>query len=167
LTYRENVELLNNCNLLIGCSSGITWLNSSTYSKKIPSIQVVNKDEVFTSSGGSASVIQDYKNFNIPTDEIIEFKDFSYDTLMDCIDITIKNDIKTAKCKYNEELLINNNIHKSEDYKKNKEDKEPTQIIYKWLLFKFIPVASISEFLDKFIVKIFGLTLFKIRKIER
>ena len=64
-------------------------------------------------------------------------------------------------------MLINNNIHKSEDYKKNKEDKEPTQIIYKWLLFKFIPVASISEFLDKFIVKIFGLTLFKIRKIER
>jgi ADP-heptose:LPS heptosyltransferase len=42
LTFRENAELSKYCNLLIGCSSGITWLLTSTWAKKIPTIQICN-----------------------------------------------------------------------------------------------------------------------------
>ena len=43
LTFRENAELSKYGNLLIGCSSGITWLLTSTWAKKIPTIQILKK----------------------------------------------------------------------------------------------------------------------------
>jgi hypothetical protein len=36
LSYRENAELSKYCSLLIGCSSGITWLTTSDWARRLP-----------------------------------------------------------------------------------------------------------------------------------
>lgn len=47
LTIRENAALTHHCHLLIGCSSGITWLNSSSAGKQIPAIQLIDPQARF------------------------------------------------------------------------------------------------------------------------
>ncbi|MGB4938040.1 MAG: hypothetical protein WBO30_13570 [Ferruginibacter sp.] len=43
LSFRENAALTHYCSLLIGCSSGITWLSTSTAAKKLPMIQLLQQ----------------------------------------------------------------------------------------------------------------------------
>lgn len=43
LSFKENAALTHYCTLLIGCSSGITWLSTATASKKLPMIQLLQK----------------------------------------------------------------------------------------------------------------------------
>jgi hypothetical protein len=43
VSFRENAELSRYCTLLAGCSSGITWVSTSEWAKKIPVIQFLNK----------------------------------------------------------------------------------------------------------------------------
>ena len=73
LTFRENAELSKYCNLLIGCSSGITWLLTSTWAKKIPTIQILKKRALLFEF---ASVSYDLNYWGLSTDHIIEITKF-------------------------------------------------------------------------------------------
>ncbi|PCJ01423.1 MAG: hypothetical protein COB15_00430 [Flavobacteriales bacterium] len=69
LSFRENAELSNYCSFLIGCSSGISWLLTSDWSKKLPTLQILNGEAYGFSF---ASISYDFKYWNLNTDHIIE-----------------------------------------------------------------------------------------------
>lgn len=65
LTFRENAELTKYCTLLLGMGSGITQICQSTWAKKLPTIQLLEKHSV-------ASLIADHTHFGLDTSSIIE-----------------------------------------------------------------------------------------------
>ena len=79
LTLRHMAELTKYCNLLIGGSSGISCIATSTWSKRLPMIQVLNR-----SCAMFASLAYDYEYLGLPTDHVIEIFDFSIKRLLAC-----------------------------------------------------------------------------------
>jgi hypothetical protein len=69
LSFRENAALSHYCTLLVGCSSGITWLLTSDAAKKLPSVQFLLRQAMAT---GFASIAYDFSHWGLPTDHIIE-----------------------------------------------------------------------------------------------
>jgi hypothetical protein len=69
LTFRENAELSKHCTLLLGCSSGITWLLTSSWAKKLPTIQFLSQT---TSWYSFASVRYDHEFFGLDTSHVLE-----------------------------------------------------------------------------------------------
>lgn len=69
LTYRENAALSHFCTLLVGCSSGITWLLTSAAAKQLPTVQFLNRQSLASSF---ASVAYDFAHWGLSTDHILE-----------------------------------------------------------------------------------------------
>jgi ADP-heptose:LPS heptosyltransferase len=101
LTFRENAELSKHCSLLIGCSSGITWLLTSTWAKKLPTIQILKKGALLYEF---ASVSYDLKYWGQQTNHIVEITKFEEDYIFDCVNTTLIHGIERAREKYNEIL---------------------------------------------------------------
>ncbi len=95
LTFRENAELTKYCTFLIGCSSGITWLSTSDWAKKLPMLQILNA-ETFMYIG----IDFDLKINKIEHSNVIEieYKDFNKIELI--IDEVIKGNFFEAKKKF-------------------------------------------------------------------
>src|SRR5690606_8014824 len=72
LTLRETAVLTLYCTLLIGCSSGITWITTSNAAKLLPMIQLVNPYTDWVNP-----VSRDFKRFGRPTEYIIDIIDFN------------------------------------------------------------------------------------------
>ena len=104
LTFRENAELSKYCNLLIGCSSGITWLLTSNWAKKLPTIQILKKRAL---EFEFASVSYDLEYWGQPIDHIIEITKFDEEYVSDCVKMTFEEGISEARKKYNEKLKPN------------------------------------------------------------
>jgi|WetSurMetagenome_2_1015567.scaffolds.fasta_scaffold38770_2 ADP-heptose:LPS heptosyltransferase len=101
LTFRENAELSKHCSLLIGCSSGITWLLTSTWAKKIPTIQILKKGALLYEF---ASVSYDLKYWGEQIDHIIEITKFEEYHILDCVNMALNYGIVKAREKYHERL---------------------------------------------------------------
>lgn len=69
LTFRENAELSNYCTFLIGCSSGISWLLTSDWANKLPTVQVLNGNAYGFSF---ASIAYDFDYWKLDSSHIIE-----------------------------------------------------------------------------------------------
>lgn len=100
LTYRENAELTKYCKLLLGASSGITWLNTSNWSAKIPMVIVVNKDEKYFNGILSASVEEDFNYWGLSINKLIEFSTLDENKIVDCILTIADKSFDAAKEKY-------------------------------------------------------------------
>ncbi len=98
LTWRENAELTKSCNLLIGCSSGISWLNTSSWSAKLPMIQSINP--TYFGAKITASLKIDFQYFGLSTDNLIEIANPTEEELLDCISLVIGHDFAKAHSKY-------------------------------------------------------------------
>jgi hypothetical protein len=98
LTYRENAELTKYCTLLVGCCSGITWISTSDWAKKLPMVQVL--DKYF---GFFAGVAYDLRLNGLDDQNVIEVLDFSEKNVADCILLVLNGAFKEAKQKYHEE----------------------------------------------------------------
>lgn len=70
ISFRENAELTKYCNLFIGCGSGISWLTTSDWAKKLNTILIVNDHNPIL-----PSIVYDHEFLGLPTDHIIEIKD--------------------------------------------------------------------------------------------
>ena len=92
LTYRENAELTKYCTLLIGCSSGITWLSTSDWAKKLNMVQLFNKRMPFF-----IGVKFDFDCWNIPTDGVIEMDTNNAGQIIACISKILRSDFSFAK----------------------------------------------------------------------
>jgi ADP-heptose:LPS heptosyltransferase len=106
ISYRENAELLNYCHLLVGCSSGITWLNTTNWSKKIDTLQTIFCSTDYENYKLGASLEFDNMLFGLPIDNILEIasireKTFDDKILFNCICSIIENGIKKTKKIYN------------------------------------------------------------------
>jgi hypothetical protein len=69
LSYRENAELSKYGTLLLGGSSGITWLMTSDWAKRLPTIQFLQKSHAWYSF---ASVKYDHQFFGLDAGHILE-----------------------------------------------------------------------------------------------
>lgn len=94
LTFRENAELTHYCTHLIGCSSGITWISTSDWAKKLPMLQL--------SSTGINPIGRDFEREGLDTSRLVEMYQFSTDSVINCISLILQNNISGAKTKYNE-----------------------------------------------------------------
>lgn len=106
LSFRENAELTKYCSLLIGCSSGITWLCTSDWAKPLPTIQLLRKN-----TGVYASVAHDHAHFGLPVDQVIEMTDCAADDLVDCVVTACKQDFATARALHHRTLPLQFDFH--------------------------------------------------------
>jgi hypothetical protein len=92
LTFRENAELTKYCSLLVGCSSGITWLSTSDWAKKLKTVQLLNKEYQFF-----AGVKYDLEYWKISTEGVIEITLNDVNHITKCLNGILDNDFKATK----------------------------------------------------------------------
>lgn len=105
LSFRENAELIKYCDLFIGCASGISWLATTDWAKKINTVLVINQQHfVFP------SMIYDHEYLNLPTDHIIEIKSDAeaIKKLKDCFDAILSGGFSQARKTYTEKIESGN-----------------------------------------------------------
>lgn len=80
LSFRENAQLTHHAAMLIGVSSGISWLCTSTWARKLPTIQLLSaKRSVY------ASMVHDFEYRGDDTSHILEMTDCPVDHLLQCV----------------------------------------------------------------------------------
>ncbi len=97
LTLRENAELTKYCSLLVGASSGITWISTSDWAKPLPMIQLVIPD-----SACSNSVVYDFKQRGETVSDIIEMHNYTAENVILCVETVICDGFTNAQSKYNQ-----------------------------------------------------------------
>ena len=134
ISWRENAELANYCNLIVGCSSGISWLCTAQWTKPLPIIQIVNPN--YRGGGITASMKIDFRFYGIETKNLIELYNPSEDLLQECILSVTENNFNTVKKLYditdnsyfaNIRFLISSRIL----------FREKVSLFIKWVLPKF------------------------------
>ncbi len=102
LSFRENAELTKYCSLLVGCSSGISWLTTSDWAKKLPMIQLLKADKSMY-----ASFIYDHRYNGLPIDHIIEITDTTVDKVLSCILTIVNENFIIARSSFHQEIPLN------------------------------------------------------------
>ena len=101
LSVRENAELTHYCSLLIGCSSGITWLSTSSAAKQLPMLQLLDAQAYFRNAPSI-----DFTRYGISTNELIELIQFDEEKILQVVQAIIENGIGETKQKFNEQLPV-------------------------------------------------------------
>jgi len=102
LSFRENAELTKYCTLLVGCSSGISWLSTSDWAKPLQMVQLLKKKTYMY-----ASFVHDHNYHGIASDSIIEMTECSIDTLAECISAIFSDGFMKARPIYHEKMQVN------------------------------------------------------------
>ncbi|BCM90839.1 hypothetical protein IAD21_02701 [Abditibacteriota bacterium] len=92
LSIRENAELTKYCSLLIGASSGITWISTSDWAKSLPMIQLVRPDVTL-----SNSLVYDFKKRGVDTARVIEMSSYSGQDVFECVHTIFTQNFQIAK----------------------------------------------------------------------
>jgi hypothetical protein len=99
LSFRENVALSHYCTFLIGGSSGLSWLLTSSQAKKLPMVQFITRQI----SAGFASMVYDFNYFGLPSEHILESQ-ATHVSDMARIVLEALDDFPVARNKYHEIL---------------------------------------------------------------
>ena len=102
LSLRETAALARYCSLLVGCSSGITWVTTSEAGKKLNMIQISDPDAYWMNS-----VVEDHKRYGMPVDHIIEITDRSDERIFDCIKTVLDSGFYKARELFHTEIPVN------------------------------------------------------------
>jgi hypothetical protein len=102
LSFRENAELTKYCTLLVGCSSGISWLCTSDWAKPLPMVQLLKKKTCMY-----ASFVHDHEYHGIATDSIIEMTECSVNKLSECIQVILTEGFVPARQIFHKRIRIN------------------------------------------------------------
>ncbi len=109
LTFRENAELTKYCDLFIGCASGISWLATTDWAKKLNMILMINRNNaVFP------SMIFDHKNIGLSVNHLIEINDNGEKSLVKlkkCLQTVLQGDFIRARNLFNENIKSGNLIY--------------------------------------------------------
>jgi len=95
LTFRENAELTKYCSLLVGCSSGISWLATSGWAKPLPMIQVLTADAEIPNS-----FALDFARHHLPAENLIEMGDCPASEVRSCIESVLTRGPRAAKPRF-------------------------------------------------------------------
>jgi len=101
ISLRENAELTKYCTLLIGCSSGITWICTSSWAKPLPMVQLLKANPIWY-----ASVIGDHNCWGLPTDTVIEMTECESSHVERCIALIFNESFSIAKTKFHQDIDI-------------------------------------------------------------
>lgn len=101
LSFRDHAELSKYCSLLVGCSSGISWLCTSDWAKPLPTIQLLA-----ASTSVYASMIHDFEYWGQSTEQVIEMTDCAVDQLVDCIYLALTQGITVARPQYHQKIPL-------------------------------------------------------------
>jgi hypothetical protein len=97
LSFRENAELTKYCTLLIGCSSGITWLATSSAARPLPMIQFLDKGyKLF------AGIAYDHQLWGLDHNHILERINYNVVIAREIVDCFIQKGMVVAKDNYHE-----------------------------------------------------------------
>ncbi len=100
LSIRENAALTHYCSLLIGCSSGITWLTTSSAAKFLPMLQLLNANTIFVNT---PSV--DFERYKIKHNGLIEMSNYDGDKIISCLNSILDNGFLNA-VHYNQQIPV-------------------------------------------------------------
>ena len=100
LSIRENAALTHYCSLLIGCSSGITWLTTSTAAKFLPMLQLLNANTIFVNT---PSV--DFNRYKIKHNGLIEMCIYDEPKILSCLNAILNNGFENA-VNYNQQIPL-------------------------------------------------------------
>ncbi len=101
LSFRENAALTNYCTLLIGCSSGISWLCTSDMCKPLPMVQLISSKAQWF-----ASFIHDFQYWGLDVEHIIEMSDCPAEGLFACVNTIIVHGFKQAKTEFHQKIAV-------------------------------------------------------------
>jgi hypothetical protein len=101
LSFRENAELSKYCSLLVGTSSGISWLCTSDWSKPLQMIQLLRADSFWF-----ASHIYDRRMWGGDETAVLELYDYDGPTVVSCINSVLKLGFATARQSFHQEMKM-------------------------------------------------------------
>jgi hypothetical protein len=86
---------------LIGCSSGITWISTSTAAKMLPMLQLLDPWASFRNAPS-----EDFNRYGISTDELIEVHHFDEDKIYNIVRSMIEKGASSSRAAFNETLPV-------------------------------------------------------------
>lgn len=98
LSLRETAALTHYCTFLLGASSGITWISTSTAGKQLPMVQLLNANTIW-----SNPISRDFERYNLSTDGLIELINFDNIIIQNCIVEALEN-FTSSKEKYHQQF---------------------------------------------------------------
>ena len=101
LPLRENAQLTRHCTLLVGGSSGITWLATSDWARPLPMIQLLSRR-----TSVLASVLHDAEYFGLPTGDILEMTECAPAHLAECIVTVLTEGFAAARSRFHERIPV-------------------------------------------------------------
>ena len=111
LTFRQNAEVTKYCTLLVGCSSGISWLSTSDWAKPLPQIQLLaGRTRMF------ASMFHDAKYFNLPTDNFIELVDVPPGEAAEIVLLSVRDGFAKTFSRYQTTIPVKFDFYFSQIY---------------------------------------------------
>jgi hypothetical protein len=99
LSYRENVALTHHCTLLVGCSSGISWISTSSASKRLQTVLFISRNL----AAAFSSMVYDFKYWGLPADHIIENATTRVDCMVNIVCSALE-DFEGTRRKYHQDL---------------------------------------------------------------
>ena len=97
LTFRENAELSHYCTLLVGCSSGLSWVCTSEAARRLPTVQILSRD-AFNCNALSV----DHAVWGLPTDHLLEMYDAPSGRTIRCVDAVLADGFAAARARFHE-----------------------------------------------------------------
>jgi len=101
LSLRETAALTHYCTLLLGCSSGITWVSTSDAAKQLPMVEILDPSAFWVNP-----ISRDFERCGFSTDSLIELYENDSDLILKCIETIFENGFSTAKAKYSKPLPL-------------------------------------------------------------
>lgn len=106
LRFRENAELTRHVSMFIGCSSGISWLTTSDWAQRLPTIQLLRR-----ATSIYASMVHDAEHFGLPTDHIIEMTECTPEHLADCMQSVMDGPFAAARQRFHEQIPVQHQFY--------------------------------------------------------
>jgi len=100
LTLRETAALTHHCTLLLGCSSGITWISTSSAAKLLPMVQILNATTTWVNP-----ISRDFEQFHLPAEKVIELLEFNESKITRCV-LEALDDFEKARNHFNQPIPL-------------------------------------------------------------
>jgi len=99
LKFREYAALTHHASMLVGCSSGLTWVCTSDAARTLPTLQVLTRRV-----GMCGAVVHDLEHWGLPSDHVIEMRDKPAEQVAACVVDMLSNGVAHARAAHHERL---------------------------------------------------------------
>ena len=100
LSLRETAALTHYCTLLLGCSSGITWISTSSAARQLPMVQLLNPHTTWFNP-----VSRDFERFGLDSHTVTELIEFDGPRVTACVKEAMQ-DFAAARARYHQPAAL-------------------------------------------------------------